>query len=67
MDLCHDHNHAPYEPRHGAHPCIRCFDEALARMERLEILVATNVDATECSEEDAELVRDCYRICFGYQ
>lgn len=67
MDLCPDHYNAPYEPKHGAYPCIRCFDEALARMERLEILVASNVVATECSEEDAALVRDCYRIHLSHQ
>ena len=44
MDLCPDHNHGPYEPKHGAYPCIRCFDEALARIEQLGYLVACNTE-----------------------
>ena len=44
--------------------CADCLREQADRIERLEYLVACNIDPMDCTDEDAALVRETHRTAF---
>ena len=44
--------------------CAYCLREQADRIERLEHLVARDIDPMDCTEEDALLVREAHRTAF---
>lgn len=45
-------------------PALDAAKELVARVAKLEYIIACNVDPSNCTDEDAEICRECHKTAF---